>query len=229
MKRKVTTELPYDLTRLARWCAGLLTVIIALEVLLWLLFAWNLADVNRALEGQDVETIDFLDQSYVRSGLAVQGVVSIYFLANLTALVSNGIWIYRASANAAAIEPSEERIKPGWAVGWFFVPFANLWVPYRAMRQTWNSSMNTAGGMDAGLPGWIALWWGAYILSYILGFISAKMLWDSVDLEVYAVVNWIDIVSAALGVLAAWYFRRIILEVSAAQGLSQRRMEEVFA
>lgn len=48
---------------------------------------------------------------------------------NVLAVVAAGIavlrWIYRASRNAHAFGPAMT-VTPGWAVGWFFVPIANL-------------------------------------------------------------------------------------------------------
>lgn len=225
----MATELPYDLTRLARWCAGLLLALVALEVLFGLAVAYSLFEIQQSQDGQTVEMVEFLEEFYWRSDIALMATAVLYTLVNFTALVSNGIWIYRASANAAVIMPTDQRIKPGWAVGWFFVPFANLWMPYRAMRQTWNSSMDGARGLESELPGWMGLWWGLWIVSNILAQVSQQMVEGTQDLDAIATSNVIDLINAVLGIAVALLFRRIIREVSAAQALSQRRMEEVFA
>ena len=225
MTRQVATDLPYDLTRLARWCVGLLTAIIALEVLYGLSMVYSLYEVNLARDGKTVETITFLDDFYWRSDLAVMGAALPYTLVSVAALISNGIWIYRASANAAAIDPSDKRIRPGWAVGWFFVPIANLFLPYRAMKETWSSTFDHR----ADVPGWMSLWWGLWVISGILALISLGMAADTSDLDRFATSNTLDIFISGLGVMVAIYFRRIVREVSAAQSLSRQRLAKVFA
>ena len=50
------------------------------------------------------------------------------------------VWIRRANVNADALVASGMEFTPGWAVGWFFVPFANLYKPYQAMAEIYRAS-----------------------------------------------------------------------------------------
>jgi hypothetical protein len=50
------------------------------------------------------------------------------------------IWVYRANRNARALGAEGMRYTPGWSVGWFFIPFASLFKPYLAIRETWKAS-----------------------------------------------------------------------------------------
>lgn len=54
-------------------------------------------------------------------------------------------------------------ISPGWAVGWYFVPFANLFKPLQAMKEIWLES-NRAGtsyeSRGSAILGW---WWGLFV------------------------------------------------------------------
>src|SRR5688500_18010935 len=43
------------------------------------------------------------------------------------------IWVYRAFNNLSALKPGNLEFSPGWAVGWWFIPFANLIKPFQAM------------------------------------------------------------------------------------------------
>jgi len=47
------------------------------------------------------------------------------------------MWVYRANWNAHALGAVGMRYRPGWAVGWYFIPIASLWMPYRVMREIW--------------------------------------------------------------------------------------------
>jgi hypothetical protein len=45
------------------------------------------------------------------------------------------MWIYRFACNTKALRDQDPAIKPGWCVGWFFVPIANSWMPYQKIKQ----------------------------------------------------------------------------------------------
>lgn len=65
------------------------------------------------------------------------------------------VWLYRAVANARAIGRPIE-FTPGWAIGWWFVPFANIVRPYQIVR----SLMDELGTPNNSPVLW---WWGSYL------------------------------------------------------------------
>src|SRR5579885_27683 len=64
---------------------------------------------------------------------------------SLPALIVFLAWVYRASRNARALGAEGMKYTPGWSVGWFFVPFANLVLPYLVMREIWQASRAEPG------------------------------------------------------------------------------------
>ena len=62
--------------------------------------------------------------------------------AQIVLIITFCFWIYHASSNAHATSRIGLVISPGWAVGWFFIPFANFVMPYQAMREIWAASEN---------------------------------------------------------------------------------------
>jgi Domain of unknown function (DUF4328) len=75
------------------------------------------------------------------------------------------IWQHRATANLWARGYLGLRIKPGWAVGWWFVPFANYGMPLVAMLELdRRSTPDCLPRKSSPLLGW---WWAAW-LSYQL-------------------------------------------------------------
>lgn len=94
------------------------------------------------------------------------------FLVLIACFILVGRWIYRSSANAHAVG-QEVSIKPGWAVGWYFVPFANLVMPYQAMRETWDSSHEAAGLEEERDTALLPTWWGLWLVTNIVSNISA--------------------------------------------------------
>jgi hypothetical protein len=122
-----------------------------------------------------------------------------YLGSFLLAIVFFSIWIHRACANAWAFGQSPMSTTPGWAVGWFFVPFANLVKPFRAMKEIWFGSDPSAAGIT---PGVIGAWWATWIVSGIVWRVSSKI--DGSHLEVVA-----GLLTALSAVLVALVMHRI--------------------
>lgn len=155
------------------------------------------------------------------SGFGYLGILIVVYL-------TGGVWIYRAAKNASLIDPYEKRIKPGWAVGWFFVPIVNYWMPFKAMRQTWHTSMGEFGGVRDKTPFLLTFWWGAWVLQGILGQVSSRLTRNAElsDLDVPAIMN---LITAPISLIAIYGFYQIVKQVTAAQadGVSAA-MERVF-
>lgn len=98
-----------------------------------------------------------------RSGEIVLAVV--FAVTFLTGLVLALRWIYLANANAHALGAEGMRFTPGWAVGWYFVPIANLWKPYQAMKEIWQASAVKTDWRVVRVPRLLPWWWAFWLLS----------------------------------------------------------------
>jgi len=114
------------------------------------------------------------------------------------------VWLYRAYANLRAFNPSRRLDhSPGWAVGSFFVPFINLVVPYRAVKEVWQKS----GPPDEELlsepnpPATFPIWWLFWLLSSIVGNISLRVSFNENVPERTATM--ISIAAGVLSIIAA--------------------------
>jgi hypothetical protein len=91
--------------------------------------------------------------------------------ARVASWVTVCVWTYRAAANLPGLGRYGMANTPGWCVGWYFVPFANLVKPVQAMSEIWRAS-----DPESGEGAWIssrstpllALWWGPYLLGGII-------------------------------------------------------------
>ena len=135
-------------------------------------------------------------------------------------------WIYRASLNAHALAEGL-RTSPGWSVGWFFVPFANLWKPFQGLREAWQASADPKAWREQPTPELFRWWWGLWLVSSILGNIAARLQTgaSSVGAEMFAgglnLVN--DLIGIPLDLVFLLIARRLCaLQVSA---LSQRAFD----
>jgi hypothetical protein len=90
-------------------------------------------------------------------------------------------WIYRANKNLHALAPGAMGFSPGWSVGWFFIPIANLFKPYQVMKEIWSAARRgLAGGRS--LLGW---WWCLWIVSNLLGRMALKLALRAKDAQGY--------------------------------------------
>lgn len=110
------------------------------------------------------------------TGTALPNVAWIPSLVSWAVIVVWLIWQHQSTANLWARGYAGLKTRPGWAVGWWFIPFANLAMPLVAMleldrRSTPDGTPRRAGGV----LGW---WWAAWLASSVvpaIGAISAGM------------------------------------------------------
>lgn len=108
---------------------------------------------------------------YAHSGTldAVIGSVSAVIAFIVMFLVAK--WIYRVNRNARVLAP-DKSIGPGWAVGWLFVPLACLFMPFRAMRETWQISQQPQNWRAVRVPPLLRWWWGCWLAADFFGSVS---------------------------------------------------------
>jgi hypothetical protein len=146
----------------------------------------------------------------------------------LTAIAS-GIWIHRAACNANELQPDTRRITPGWSVGWFFVPLANYWMPYQAIRQTWNTSADPMGDINRGAPTWVAVWWALWVLANILGSIELQLAKTIVDPESLLSVSRFMLITSPLILIVTALYIQLIRRITQMQSNARLGVEETFA
>ena len=104
--------------------------------------------------------------------IVVNGLVAFAaFVLFVLAVIFYMRWQYRAVANARATG-HDTRHSPGWGVGWWFIPVANLFVPRRVLRDLWRVSGagERRGSREAGgLPSTIYLLWLVFNLLSLVG------------------------------------------------------------
>lgn len=76
------------------------------------------------------------------------------------------VWQHRAQTNAGALGTDELHFSPGWAVGWWFIPIADLWMPFRTVRELWKASHGAAWQT---IRSWRVLgwWWALWLVSWV--------------------------------------------------------------
>lgn len=175
--------------------------------------------------GDDQEISDNLSGYFA---LAVEGVLRLTAAAvYLATVVVFLMWLYRVSNNVAAFGVPRQT-SGGWAVGSFFVPIANLFIPYQAIREIWNKSDPAAVNSfsyTASPPGFFPAWWGFWIISNISSNAYFRMTMAEAPVEASAMVG---ILSEVLSIAAAVFAIQVIKEIDRRQEERARNLQPAF-
>lgn len=143
----------------------------------------------------------------------------VQILIYLVTVVVFLMWLYRAHENLASfgIQSHQLQYSSGWAVGSFFVPFANLVIPYRAITELWQKSVPNSASMLSALspPAFFSLWWLFWIISNI-----AHQIYFRLSLREEVVTDAVEIIGAVAGVLgtvAALLAIKVVREIQRQQ------------
>ncbi len=169
--------------------------------------------INRFLDGTaGMEDLTQSDNVVITTSI-------IFLVVLVVALIINARFLYLASRNAAAIHDDPQAIRPGWAVGWYIVPIANLWMPFTAMKQTWTRLLPSEP-----LPSWLGFWWFSWIGMSIFDRLLGRMSSPS-ELPEYLDYNNLFIASGFLWLIPAYFFAQLIRRLAQAE----HNPAEVFA
>ena len=143
-----------------------------------------------------------------------------YLVALFVCYILVGGWIYRANANAHVFS-SEMTITPGWAIGWFFVPFGNLIMPYEGVKETWEQSHRHAGLYRDAEDYWLLRWWwGLWLASNILTYIIS--LFRGADPDAAWRLGYANLLAAAGSCAAGVVLILIMRSICRAQLVASR-------
>ncbi|MCT2400476.1 DUF4328 domain-containing protein [Novosphingobium mangrovi (ex Huang et al. 2023)] len=134
----------------------------------------------------------------------------VYWAGTLFAAIVILMWIYRAHANLFAAGMEGLKYTPGWSVGWFFIPIANFFEPFQAMRELLQVSRYGNKPMMRDLPELVP-WWTFFVGSNVIGTVNGTaFVADDVQYLLAAVTLVLDIA-------AAWCLLQIVRVVTRAQ------------
>ena len=85
-------------------------------------------------------------------------------------------WVYYAHANLHEMGLRDLSYSPGWAAASFFIPFANLAVPFRAMRELYNRSEGEDAWQAEQSVGDVTSWWSCLIAAIFLQILLGTLL-----------------------------------------------------
>ena len=128
------------------------------------------------------------------------------------------MWLYRVNENLRAFNPAGTiEYSGGWAVGSFFIPFVNLVVPYRAVREVWQKSGPAEEAMFAAPspPATFPIWWTFWLLSTFSANISLRVSLNENFDESTATI--ISMIAGGFSILAAVFAYLVVDEIDKRQ------------
>ncbi len=155
----------------------------------------------------------------------VQSIAITMVVLLLVTLILFIIWMWRAAKNNEALGRTHPRFGPGWSIGGWFIPFANLVIPVLIMQDLWRGSDPSIPRGDtrwkivdrSALVGW---WWGLLVGSRIaVGFFNGVSNDERFTISELRSDVSLSIVSAALSIVAA------VLAILVVRSITTRQME----
>jgi Domain of unknown function (DUF4328) len=153
---------------------------------------------------------------------AIQMLMLGVFIALVVAFL---LWLYRVMRNLPALGNAKARVEhtPGWAVGSFFVPFMNLFIPYRAVREAWVKSdpaVHTEEDLVFTPPsptGLVLAWWLSWVAMNFVARIPAAFASSPKDVNDLITASWLEVGADLARILSAG------LAIQVVRGLDKRQ------
>jgi hypothetical protein len=113
---------------------------------------------------------------------------------------------------------------PGWAVGWWFIPFANLVKPFQAVREVWSESDPEADDSEQVFfstgprtaPTYMGVWWAMWLLSNFSANVASRV-YDPDTMSNVEIGGVLFVTTAVLSVVAAILAIMLVRDITARQ------------
>jgi hypothetical protein len=150
------------------------------------------------------------------SGLIALLLMPVFIYTVVTFLM----WLYRIFSNLPSLRSDQMEFTPGWAVGWWFIPLANLIKPYQAVRTAWaesdpdievhNEFLTT---IQSGAPSFMMLWWALWIIGNVVSNVSSRL--DSLaEPGEQAILGYVLILESVIWIVASALAIKVILSIT---------------
>jgi hypothetical protein len=164
------------------------------------------------------EVNDAFDRSRV-----VGIVVAICYLSTIVVWL---VWQHRGQSNLHALAIPRLTFSPGWAVGWWLIPIANLWKPFQTVRELWKASDGDEAWWR--LTTWSAIgwWWACWVAFNILYNTTIRFYGsETATVNSYIIGDWTSISGDLVSIVAA------VLAISIVRSVTDRqaRLVDVIA
>jgi Domain of unknown function (DUF4328) len=197
-----------DPTTLTRWLKILLWVGIALTVISLASGLMELKLLSDLAAGITLAP-GVADSSDLRQRV----IGGVRFVEIVTVIVIFAMWIYRANYNARQLGAAGMEFTPGWSVGWFFIPIANLWKPYQAMKEIWKASAAPAHWNDQPRGVILPWWWGFFLFSNVLNQAALRLALRAETLPQITAASTMSVVADAVDIVSSLIALVLVIQI----------------
>jgi hypothetical protein len=178
--------------RKSKWLQRSLIVLIVVELLCLVSSLMQFELLNNP--PFDLEAAEANDRRESLMGIS-------FFVVYLFTLVVFARWIISSHKTVRALGARGMSISPGWAVGYYFIPFINLVRPYTAMKELWCASVDPRHAASQFAPPLLPAWWALWIINGILGQIILRMSLHAEDIDALKTLTVVNIIGSIAGVV----------------------------
>lgn len=144
--------------------------------------------------------------------------VAVFTITAIVVLVATGIvwlvWQHRSQANLHAARLRELEYTPGWAVGWWLIPFASFVKPFHTVRELWKASGGGEHWWQIKTWQLIGWWWAAWISGLVLDRVAGAVADGAPTLDTLISGSRLfvagEVVTIIAGILAIAIVRTVI-------------------
>ena len=197
----------YDLRKLRGVIGGALLVMAAVE-LAYGVSSWQYLGLARDMAAGTLADADY-NARWADFQALETPVIALYTPILAICYALGAVWTLGAARNAARLLPDPRRITPAGAVWWHIVPIASLFMPFRAMRQIFNSSTRPVRELDAPAPRLLVWWWAAWLVNSTLALVSLFLPPDP-GTEMVSNTALLDVINTPIALVAIWLWWQVV-------------------
>lgn len=149
---------------------------------------------------EEAEVNDARQTAVARAGLAIFLVTAIAFW----------MWLYRAYANLRSLATHTVRHSPAFAVGAWFIPFANLVYPCTITQEIMEKS---GEGEAQPMGGLVLMWWLAYLAMGVMENVATLILANATNVAELRTATWVALATELVTILAAGFAIVVVQEI----------------
>lgn len=144
---------------------------------------------------------------FVSVSATLDGLWALLFVATAIAFLA---WLYGSVRNTPPLGGGVPYWSPAWSVGWWFVPIANLYFPYKVVRELYDRLWVPEAPRGGG---YVVAWWLIWLAGNLLIRGSANLYESAPDTDQLRVGLMVNAVGEALLVAAAILAIVIVREI----------------
>jgi hypothetical protein len=212
-----------DPTELSKWLVGLLAASIVLNVIA---VGSGVAEYSllTRIQAGDIPD-DSLRTSLAQASDTCQQLIGIaqIILFAVTSIVF-ARWIMWANYNVRQLGAKDLQFTPGWAVGWYFIPIANLFKPYQAMAEIWCAAQSPESWPTIARGALLRSWWALILIDGLVTNAATRIALSANTIEQIIFGSGLMIFSDAISTATCWVALQLVRQITAFQSQSFRRL-----